>query len=70
MLAHINSGSAKSLWAPKQNCCLRGVAGSPVVMEGERDEHMTRSVGFSRSNALLLSNKEQKRLLINKLLNE
>lgn len=43
-----------------------------MVMEDERDEHLTRYKGFRRSNALLLSNKNQKkkRLLINKLLNE
>jgi len=39
-------------------------------MEDESNEHLTRYKGFSRSKALLLSNKNLKRLLINKLLNE
>lgn len=56
---NINSGCAKSLWAPRQNQCLRRIAGSRVVMEDERDSHLTRYKGFSRSNALLLSNKHK-----------
>lgn len=42
-----------------------------MVMEDERDSHLTRYKGFSRSNALLLSNKNKKKgLFIKKLLNE
>lgn len=56
---NINSGCAKSLWAPRQNQCLRRIAGSPVVMEDERDSFLTRYKRFSRSSALLLSNKSK-----------